>query len=133
MPEATITYEDATLVALLRVRQATVLDGIRRGNLVANASDIADDDIVLRIARLVIYPAVVSATLTADVRRLDGVEETRLPWPMDFETFIGLPAELVDRWLMEVYLLNPSWNPSRWADESKKKAAQPSAQPLTNG
>lgn len=117
----TIEYKEGKIEAHITVRKASVLDGMRRGQLIEQAIQQPDEDPLRQTARIVIYPEIISATLTADIYK-DGVE---LPWPLPFDELIALPEDLVNPWLEAVYELNPAWS-EQFTPE--KKVSTPSSE-----
>jgi hypothetical protein len=99
------------------VSQATTLSGMRRTRLQIEGRDAQEEDVDRRLLRLYTYPDVIAAT----------VEVEGLDWPLDFETFLGLPDALVAQWEQAVYDLNPHWLPRPAATpEEKKESLMPS-------
>lgn len=104
------------------VRQATVLDGIRRGQLIGAVMDSGIQDEALRTAGIALMPQAVAAladpgNLPADVYR-DNQDITA-----QVCAFAGLDERLVETWLDAVYELNPHWSARRKdaAEDVEKK------------
>ncbi len=108
MEERTIEQGGVTIT----LSQATVLLGMRRTRVQLEGREADEPDTDRRLLRMYTYPDLVGAVV-----EVDG-----LPWPLDFETFLGLPDSLVVLWERETYALNPHWLPS--AEPAEKKARQ---------
>jgi hypothetical protein len=68
----------------------------------------AEQDEARQMVRMITYPDCMAGTVG-----YEGME------PPDFETFLALPAAIVNPWVAAVYELNPSW--SGKSDDSKGK------------
>lgn len=110
----TITQGDAKVV----VGTASALMGMHRSRIREEGrKEIeSETDVDRKILRIYTYPDLVSAT----------VEAEGIPWPLDFETFLGLPDQLVAAWEGAVYALNPHWLPKaaeQVTEDAEKKAS----------
>lgn len=112
METRTIEHGDIKLT----VSQATVLIGMKRTRLKLEAQQAEETDPDRHILRLLTFPDVISATVQAE-----GLE-----WPLDFETFLGLPDSLEGKWEEAVYDLNPHWLPGYDETAEKKLPSQSS-------
>jgi hypothetical protein len=100
----------------LTVSEATALIGMKRTRLKLEAERAAETDPDRHLLRMLTFPDVVSATVQAE-----GLE-----WPLDFETFVALPDQLVAKWEEAVYGLNPHWLPG-YDEAAEKKLPSPSS------
>ena len=99
-----LTYDlDKTEVALTIVR-ATGLMGARRINLSIQGDKFnrANPGDELGYYRVNFYPDCICCV----------IEAVGIPWPIDFDTFMGLPDELLNKWASMVYDLNPHFLPT---------------------
>jgi hypothetical protein len=110
----------------ITVKEASVLQGMRREMLRMQAwqpaakgstdlveegsTDLvpAEQDEARQMVRMITYPDCMAGTVG-----YEGMD------PPDFETFLSLPAAIVNPWVAAVYDLNPSW--SGKSDSSKDK------------
>jgi hypothetical protein len=100
----TITHDDLTIT----LRTATVLDGMRRGELLGQAFEHPNSDTLVQTAAIVFYPPCVACS----------------DWKGTLDEFMALPETLVDEWLAAAYELNPHWQqkPEPDADQEKKES-----------
>jgi hypothetical protein len=102
-------YEGAEIT----VRRASARIGIKRYLLASEGQKINENepDEELRILRLILYPDLISATISA----------TGIPWPISFEEFVDLDDDLMNAWADDVYKVNPTWRPVVQPEEEVKK------------
>ena len=114
-----VSYTDERLEAEIAVRRATLLDSMRRTRLIEAGKAANEADVDRWLLRVMVYPDLAACT-SGELRAADG---TTVVWPVDFETFIGLPDELGLKLQEAVYRVNPHWDPqaSSGADDLKKK------------
>lgn len=110
MQTRTIEHNDFKLT----VSEATTLIGMKRTRLKVEATNAGETDVDRHLLRLYPYSDLVAATVAAE----------GLPWPLDFESFLALPEQLVAEWEEAVYGLNPHWLPQQ-SDEQEKKQLTP--------
>ena len=116
MKTKAIVFTDGDLAAKVTVKQATLLDGMRRSELTNQAFEQPEENNLRQLARVVVYPVLVAGTLTVDLVQ-NG--ET-LSWP-DLDTLLNLPEELTTDWLSAIYALNPRWAPPGQISESDEE------------
>jgi len=114
-----ITYQDENIQAAITPKRADILDGLRRGQLIEQAIQDPEDDLLRQAAKELVYPDVIAGTEKCEIVYKDKT----LPWPLPFDLFIHLPGELGDRWVEAVYELNPTWALG-YQDEAKKKTSE---------
>lgn len=100
----------------LVVSEATALIGMKRTRLKLEGERAKEADPDRHILRMLTFPDVVAATVQAE-----GME-----WPLDFETFVGLPDQVVGKWEEAVYGLNSHWLPGYDEAAEKKLPSQSS-------
>jgi hypothetical protein len=113
MQTRTIEHQDIKLT----VSEATTLIGMKRTRLKVEASKAGETDVDRHLLRLYPYADLVAATIQAE----------GLPWPLDFESFLALPEQLVAKWEEAAYELNPHWLPQQDEQQEKKQLTQPSS------
>lgn len=101
----------------ITVRQATVLDGMRRGRLIGEGLNAEESDPERKIARVALYPAAMAALVTL----ISGSSPER-GREMAFDDFCSLPEAVVEAWLAAVYELNPHWQPGETETAAEKKS-----------
>lgn len=119
----------ADLEADLTISTETVLMGMRRTRLKAEASVRQEEDPDRAFLAVVTYPdlmAVSSGKITVDQETIE------VPKDLDFERFLILPGELEGQWEEAVYALNPHFLP-RAADEEAEKKRQPTSTSASSG
>ena len=112
MKSATVVYEDDNYDVEITVRQATVLDGMRRAILEIEAS--AESLVVveekhagyLRFMISEVYPSCM-----ASIESIENGEDAKkkLSKEMSFDEFASLPDALFQQWQKVVYELNLHW------------------------
>lgn len=105
-----VEYRENELEVRLTVSEATTLIGLRRTRLKVDQSKIEEGDPDRALLRVFTYPDLVAPV----------VETSGLDWPLDFESFAGLPEQLVILWEAAVYRLNPHWLPAGGDPQEKK-------------
>ena len=123
-----IEYEDENMTAHIVVSEATVLIGMKRTRIRLEAEPEKEEDPDKRLLRLFTYPDLAAAATeimltpaaATDGEKPDEVFISPSP-PLDFETFLALPEQLVSAWEQAVYALNPHWLPGN--DSATKKKA----------
>jgi len=114
--ELKVTLDD--LQADLTISTETVLMGMRRTRLKAEASIKPEQDPDRAFLAVVTYPdlmAVSSGKITVDQETIE------VPKDLDFERFLTLPGELEGQWEEVVYALNPHFLPKVEDKEAEKK------------
>ena len=107
-----VTYTDDNYDVVISVRQATVLDGMRRAILDIEASaeslDLVEEKHAgyLRFMVSEVYPSCM-----ASIESIENGEdaEKKLSKEMSFDDFASLPDALFQQWQKVVYDLNPHW------------------------
>lgn len=107
-----VTYADGEYDVVISIRQATVLDGMRRSILEVEAAadplDLVEEKYIgyLRFMVSEAYP-----TCMAAVEKFENGEnaEKKLSKDMSFEDFANLPDALFQEWQKVAYRLNPHW------------------------
>jgi len=123
--EETFIYNDGTYKAKGVCVTATVLTGLKRELLIAEAYNeikgekVDPDDSeqsAIRIAKLSLWPACKAGTKSIDIK----VKAKRSPdsdkpeWKtvvLDFNKYITLPEALTTKWINCIFKLNPHWSP----------------------
>lgn len=59
----------------------------------------AEPDEALKMLRVMVYPDLVAAT----------TQVTGMKYPLEFDEFIELPEDLINKWAEAVYVVNPHW------------------------
>ena len=121
-----VTYADDVYDVVLSIRQATVLDGMRRSILEIEATaESLELDLVeekhagyLRFMVSEVYPSCM-----ASIESIENGEdaEKKLSKDMSFSEFAGLPHALFDQWQEVSYKLNPHW---RYVKPETKKGEE---------
>ena len=137
--EETFIYNDGIYKAKGVCATASVLTGLRRELLVAEAyNEIKDEKInpdddeqsAIRIAKLSIWPACKAGTKSIEVKvkAKKSPDSEKPEWkivPLDFNKFITLPEALTTKWINCIFRLNPHWSPGYeeevTAEEEEKK------------
>lgn len=114
MDQRELKFDDGAVAAELVIHAATALIGARRVRLRVAAQAAGETDPDRGLLRLYTFPDLI-APATGTVA---GVAVAAL----DFETFIGLPEQLLIAWEQTVYDLNAHWLPEV-LEEAKKEAA----------
>jgi len=114
MKSATISYKDDSYDVEITIRQATVLDGMKRAILEIEATaeslelDLVEEKHVgyLRFMISEVYPSCL-----ASVESIENGEDAKkkLSKDMSFDEFASLPDALFQQWQKVVYKLNPHW------------------------
>ena len=111
-----IEFSDEEYNVLIRVRRATVLDGIRRSLLILQARErfprpnTSDIKIMSEhILAAVTYPSCVAGT--ESIENLNPDSPKKLSPDLSLEEFASLPEPLASSWEITVYDLNPQWTP----------------------
>jgi hypothetical protein len=87
----------------ITVSEATIEQEIRRGFMADEGISMEEPDPIVRVMRTFTWP-----TFTACVIAATGVE-----LPITFETFRGMPGNILSEWADAVYELNPLWRPNQ--------------------
>jgi hypothetical protein len=120
MSDKKLTFEydlDGKNLVVTSIR-ATARIGITRYQMMAKANEAnkTEPDEALQVLRLITYPDCISSSM---VMR-DGEA-----WKPTFDEFIDLDEELVNKWIEQVYTVNPQWvfkSDGGGADQSKKSS-----------
>jgi len=108
----TVEVEDVKIT----VTEASILIGMKRGRMKAEALNKPDPNPDRQILAVVTYPDMI-----APVTLIEGME---LP---TFDEFLALPESLIDQWGAAVYALNPHWLPQTDGELEKKVSGSISA------
>jgi len=100
-----IKYEDERVAAEIEVERATVGMMLARMRMMTEAEDMEFPDPHTEIMRAVQYSGLVASTPTGKLV-IDGAEAA---WPPDWDSFLNLPVEFVDRWYAAAEQTNPHW------------------------
>jgi hypothetical protein len=130
--EETIVFENGEMSAKIRVRRATLLDGVKRTRLSEEAKLIeakmtkrGEGDVDRWILRVMVWPDVAACTSGVLNFNHGGTESTEknqeILWPPDFESFANLTDELGVKVQDAVYRVNPHWAPESAAPATKKE------------
>ena len=112
-----VEYENDGHLGRFTVAEATVLIGIKRSRLRVEGERAMEEDPDRRILRIYTYPDVCAAVVDAG----------GLPWPPDFETFLGFPDGLDAKLEEAIYRLNPHWLPEKPEGTEDPKAPAPAS------
>lgn len=125
-----ITYSSGSIKAEITVKRGNVLDGLRRGQAMFEASEETDN--MAWYARYWIYSTLVGATKAITVR-VGNKKHTSVP---EFKEFLTWPNDLVETWLAAAYELNPAWLPvipDNQLGEADREDREKKAPPPTSG
>jgi len=105
------------------IHRATILDSIRRNELLGQGLKAKEKDPDRRIAHVAIWPVLLGA---AEVQTF-AVSGKKARFT--FEDFISLPDIFVQKWMTSVYEENPHWSPGFRDDQEtvEKKRSKPTA------
>lgn len=125
MQSEKVTYADDYYDVVISIRQATVLDGMRRSILEIEASEYPIDTVEEKHAGYLwfmmseAYPSCLAC-----VEEFENGEdaEKKLSKNMSFEVFANLPDALFQQWQKVAYNLNPHWRYQK--PETKKGEKQ---------
>lgn len=112
MKSVTVVYKDDNYDVGITVRQATVLDGMRRAILEIEAAteslNLVEERYAgyLRFMTSEVYPSCM-----ASIEEIENGEDAKkkLSKDMSFSEFADLPDALFQQWQKVVYELNPHW------------------------
>ena len=129
MKEEVLTYqvneEGLSGEIVLTITRANVRVGMQRSILQVDAAreNRATQDLALKVLRAVTYPDLMAPVVNAVGKLVIEGDVINLSehWPMLFEDFILLPDDLISKWEMAVYRLNPHWNPAGQPDQETEK------------
>jgi hypothetical protein len=116
--------------ASLEIAEETVLHGMRRTRLKAEATVNREEDPDRAFLRVVTYPDLMAVSSGSIIVTVDGTadEEIKVPEELDFERYLNLPGQIAGRWEQAVYEINPHYLPSTDDEETEKKRQQPSSE-----
>lgn len=148
MEARTVRYRDKNYNVLIRLRQARVVEGIKRSTIIQenlgretvkaaaegeDALQLTVEGISHRVVAIYTYPACIAATVAVEnletYTGADGEEHPftnglELKADLSLEEFLELPEALVLMWEGAAYELNPHWAPRlvpREDEEGKDK------------
>jgi len=115
-----VTFENDQIKANLEISEETVLQGMRRTRLKAEASVKSETDPDKAFLAMITYPDLI-ATTVGTIKIKGKAEVVQVPRDLDFDTFLTLPGKLESLWEQEVYALNSHFLPSQESEEEEKK------------
>jgi len=121
-----VKYQDDDYNVEIEVGQASIEMGIRRSEVWfdARSGDLAERQLLARVAILQTYPAIHAGTLS--VKNLPKVSEDgeETPYPeqlnmdeLTLESYLTLPEALGAIWKDAIFALNPHWLPEMPKEE----------------